>query len=148
MVVKGCLYVVIALVGVVVLSFLTMTTVRGVAAARLMVTQERTEARVTIDGIDLNRKLSEPSHYEFTADGMRFTGRGQPSDRVGDAIDVAYLPADPSVNRPAGGLGADVAAGLLTLVVLVWGFVSLLVPAVRDSFSRRSAVADTDVEMT
>ena len=119
MVVKGCLYVVIALVGVVVLSFLTMTTVRGVAAARLMATQERTEARVTIDGIDLNRKLSEPSHYEFTADGMRFTGRGQPSDRAGEAIDVAYLPAEPSVNRPVGGLWLDVAAGLFALVV--WG---------------------------
>ena len=118
--VQGCLYVVIALVGVMVLSFLTMTTVRGVAAARLIATQEVTKARVTIDGIDLNRKLSEPSHYEFTVDGERFAGRGQPSDRAGEAIDVAYLPAEPSVNRPVGGLWLNVAAGLFALVVWVY----------------------------
>lgn len=98
--------------------FFLMTIVNGINAARLVGGHESTQATVIIGGMQ-----REPSTYEFSIDGELYHGRSA-GEKKGDFVDVAYIEANPKINRPADGLHKDMffAAGVPLVMLLIFAY--------------------------
>lgn len=67
----------------------------GYLSARLLLGHEVTQGTITKDGM-----FRDPSGYAVLIEGERYTGQAGTHYDKGDTVEIAYLPGDPSINRP------------------------------------------------
>ncbi|XAL99759.1 hypothetical protein OT109_19535 [Phycisphaeraceae bacterium D3-23] len=93
----------------------------GYKAARLLAGHDTAQGVITQGGFPRN-----PAKYRVAIDGQSYTGQAGQQGQ-GEQIDIAYLPNDPSSNRPKDGLWFDaVAGGAIALAIpIVLGYIFL-----------------------
>ena len=118
---KEIVAVLVLLVVVVMLGFFFFgKIVDGYEAARLLADHKVASGRVTESGA--RRKDAK---YNFDVNGQRYWGTAG-RQNMGDSIVVAYLPADPAVNRPEDGLWIDVVLGAAIVLALPIGLLVII----------------------
>lgn len=87
----------------------------GYKSLRLYTGHEIATGVVTADIID-----GSSTYYEVEIDGKTYTGKTSDKVRKEDAIDIAYLPASPNINRPKKSLWNDtVTLGLVIAAITI-----------------------------
>ena len=122
-------------------SFFFMRAVDGIKAARLLTGHELTEG-VIYEG-SFGRRDS--AHYRVSIEGESYTGMAGKQAR-GEPITIAYLPDDPSVNRPASGLVFDAlfGCGVIIAVPIFLGYIFFAGKGPPDRGARRNKPASTE----